>query len=247
VTFAFSPQSVARLAPNGVLRAAINLGNPVLAQRKDNDDLAGVSVELARELARQLGVKLEFVVFNAAGKVFEALASDGWDIAFLAIDPLRSEQIAFTSAYVLIEGTYLVRHDAPYQGSHELDRDGARISVGTGSAYDLYLTRNLKHAHIERYAGAALAFDSFLEQGLDAAAGVRQVLDALASLRDDLRVLDDSFMTISQAIGVPKARGEAAALLESFIEAMKAQGFVYDALLRSGQTGVTVASATGRR
>ncbi|WP_168791119.1 ABC transporter substrate-binding protein [Paraburkholderia aromaticivorans] len=231
-----------QLAPGGVLRAAINLGNTVLAQRHaDNGELSGVSVDLARELAARLGVEVRFVTFDAAGKVFEALASHAWDVAFLAIDPTRGEQIAFTPPYVLIEGGYMVRKESPLRRSEQVDRSGVRITVGAGSAYDLYLTRTLQEAQIERYATAAEAFASFMTQGFDAAAGVRQVVSRYASTHEGLRVLDDSFMTIRQAMGVPKDRTEAASALAVFIEDMKANGSVADSLARSGQTAAAVA------
>jgi polar amino acid transport system substrate-binding protein len=235
-------QAREQLAPGGVLRAAINLGNTVLAQRSaDNGELSGVSVELARELAKRLGVEVQFVTFEAAGKVFEALANNAWDVAFLAIDPTRGEQIAFTPPYVLIEGAYMVREESPLQRSEQVDRSGVRITVGAGSAYDLYLTRTLKEAQIERHATAAEAFEAFVTQGCDAAAGVRQVVSRYASTHEGLRVLDDSFMTIRQAMGVPKDRFEAASALAVFIEDMKAQGNVAAALARSGQTAAVVA------
>ncbi|MFM0176145.1 transporter substrate-binding domain-containing protein [Paraburkholderia sediminicola] len=231
-----------QLAPGGVLRAAINLGNTVLAQRRvDNGELSGISVDLARELAARLDVEVQFVTFDAAGKVFEALASNAWDVAFLATDPTRGEQIAFTPPYVLIEGAYMVREESRLQYSEQIDRAGARITVGAASAYDLYLTRTLKEAQIERYATAAEAFEAFLTQGFDAAAGVRQVVSRYVSTHEGLRVLDDSFMTIRQAMGVPKDRTEAASALAVFVESMKEQGRIADSLARSGQTVAVVA------
>jgi polar amino acid transport system substrate-binding protein len=238
-------QAREQFAPGGVLRAAINLGNTVLAQRcTDNGELSGVSVDLARELAKRLGVAVQFVTFEAAGKVFDALASNAWDVAFLAIDPARGEEIAFTPPYVLIEGAYMVREDSALQRSEQVDRSGVRIAVGAGSAYDLYLTRALRHAQIERHATAADAFEAFVTQGFDAAAGVRQVVSRYASAHADWRVLADSFMTIRQAMGVPKHRAQAAAALADFIEEMKAQGSIAASLARSGQTATEVASPT---
>ena len=237
-----SQTALRQLAPHGVLRAAINLGNTVLAQRaSETGELSGVSVDLATELGQQLGVEVQLVTFDAAGKVFEALATGGWDVAFLAIDSLRGEQIAFTPPYVLIEGAYMVRNDSRAQKSADIDRPGAQITVGAGSAYDLYLTRTLKHAQIERHATAADAFDAFVTRRLSAAAGVRQVVSRFAATHDGLRVLDDSFMTIQQAMGVPKAHTEAAAFLSTFIGNMKAQGRIARSLQQSGQTAAVVA------
>jgi polar amino acid transport system substrate-binding protein len=241
---AVDAQVLRELAPHGVLRAAINLGNTVLAQRSTTGGkLTGISVDLARELARTLKVPVELVTFDAAGKVFDALANDGWDVAFLAVDTARAKDIAFTPPYVLIEGAFVVRADASFETSADVDQLGVRIAVGKGSAYELYLTRSLKMARLERLATAKEAFALFIDQGLEAAAGVRQVVATFASTRDDLRVLDDSFMTIQQAMGVPKERTAAAAFLTRFIEQMKAQGRIAESLERSRQTAAKVAPA----
>ena len=146
-----SPSLVTELAPKGRLRAAINFGNSVLAQQDPaGGEPRGVSAELARELARRLGVGIGYVTFDAAGKVFEALKAGLWDIAFLAIDPVRSAGIAFTAPYVVIEGTYVVPKDSPLRTIEDVDRDGVRVAVAQGSAYDLYLTRALRRAELVR-------------------------------------------------------------------------------------------------
>jgi polar amino acid transport system substrate-binding protein len=146
-----SAEAIRELAPTGTLRAAINVGNPVLAQRDPRGgELSGVSVELARALGSELGVPVQLVTFDAAGKVVAALGSDAWDVAFLARDPTSAAEILFTPPYVLIEGTYLVRDEASFRSVEELDRPGIRIAVGKGAAYDLYLTRALKHAELVR-------------------------------------------------------------------------------------------------
>src|SRR5947209_7766553 len=118
------------LATNGRLRAAINLGNPVLAERNAGGELFGVSVDLARELAGRLQLELELVPYDGAGKVFEAIKASAWDVAFLAIDPVRATEIAFTPPYVVIEGTYIVRADSPLTRIGDFDAQGVRIAVG---------------------------------------------------------------------------------------------------------------------
>ena len=139
------------LAPTGKLRAAINFGNPILAARDaSTGEARGVSVDLSRELARRLGVPLELVTYNAAGKVVEALKSGAWDVAYVAIDPVRANEISYSAAYVVIEGAYLVRQDSPIRSNAEVDREGMRIAAATGSAYDLFLSRELKQAKIVR-------------------------------------------------------------------------------------------------
>ena len=228
-----------QLAPTGKLRAAINLGNPVLAQGTP-DAPRGVTVDLARELARRTGLALELVPFDAAGKVFEALKRDAWDVAFLAIEPVRAAEIAFTAPYVIIEGVYLVPKDSPLKTVADVDRPGVRIGVNKNSAYDLFLTRTLKHAELVRGDNGV---QLFVERKLEATAGVKQPIAAYAKAHPEVRLIDGRFMEIRQAMGVPQGRPAAAAYVKKFVEEMKASGFVADALKRSGQPDAAVAPA----
>ncbi len=167
---------VAAFSPAGRLRASINLGNPILANRGRDGRPFGVSVDLAGEFAKWLGIDLDLVVFDAAGKSVDAVTAEQADIGFFAIDPLRGAGISFTAPYVLIEGAYLVREDSPIQDNAQVDHPGVTVTVGKGSAYDLYLTRELKSARIVRAPTSPTVVDTFLEQHLDVAAGVRQQL-----------------------------------------------------------------------
>jgi polar amino acid transport system substrate-binding protein len=231
------------LTPTGRLRAAINTGNAVLA-RRDGDGAQGVSVDLANELAKRLGVPLDLVVVDAAVKSVEAVASGAADVGFFAIDPKRGEQIAFTGPYVLIEGAYLVREESPLHANEEVDRPGHRVVVAQGSAYDLHLTRELKHATILRAASTPRGVEFFLREGAEVAAGVKQQLEADMKRFEGLRLLPGRFMVIRQAMGCLGTRGaEAAAQLAAFVEEMKASGFVAEALQRHGIEGASVAPA----
>jgi len=235
-----SPDVLKDLAPTGKLRAAINLGNMVLAQKDPaTGQPKGITPDLARELGRRLGVPVELVPFDAAGKVFEAVKTGALDVMFLAIEPVRANEIAFTAPYVLIEGVYMVPTDSKIASVADVDRDGIRIGVSRNSAYDLYLTRTLKHATLVRGDdGIAL----FVKDKLDAAGGVKQPLVAYAKTNPNVRILDGRFMEIRQAMGTPKGRGDAGArYLGAFIEEMKASGFVADALKRSNQPDAAVA------
>ncbi|TYQ04570.1 UNVERIFIED_ORG: amino acid ABC transporter substrate-binding protein (PAAT family) [Zoogloea ramigera] len=244
MTIDISPAVRAAFAPTGVLRASINLGNPILANTGADGAPGGVSVDLARELASLLDLPLELVVFDAAGKSVEAVAGGQADFGFFAIDPVRGADIAFTAPYVLIEGYYLVRDDSPITGNAQVDDAANRVVVGKGSAYDLYLTRELRQAAIVRSPTSPTVVEVFLEQGAEVAAGVKQQLEADAARHGGLRLLDQRFMVIQQAMGLPKVRGaEAAQVLRDFVERMKASGFVDAALARHGVKGASVAPA----
>lgn len=231
------------LAPEGKLRAVINLGNPILAQRDAQTGApVGVSVDLSMELARRLGVEPELVVVEKAADSVAAVTEGRADVGFFAIDPARGAGIAFTAPYLLIEGAYLVRADSPLSVNEEVDRPGTRVVVGQGSAYDLYLSRELKHAEIVRAPSSPDVVPTFLAQGLDVAAGVKQQLEMDAVRQPGLRLLPGRFMVIQQAMGIAKPRGaEAAFWLSVFVEEMKASGFVAAALQRYRVEGVSVA------
>jgi polar amino acid transport system substrate-binding protein len=230
------------LAPTGKLRVAINFGNTVLAQRDPaSGEPRGISAELARELAKRLGVAVEFVTFDAAGKVSAAVKQGVWDIAFLAIDPVRGADIDFTAPYVVIEGTYMVPKESSLKSIDDFDRDGIRIAVGRGSAYDLYLTRALKHASLVRGDGPAASIRLFLAERLEAVAGVKQPLVDYARTDPDMRIIPGRFMSIEQAMATPKGRDGALPYLRAFIEEMKASGFVAKVLTATGQVDAAVA------
>ncbi|WP_174362878.1 transporter substrate-binding domain-containing protein [uncultured Caballeronia sp.] len=232
--------------PTGRLRASINLGNPILANADPSTGKPiGVSVDLAREFGKRLGLEVELIVFDTAGKSVEAVADERADFGFFAIDPVRGASIAFTAPYVLIEGFYLVRDASPIRANADVDEAANRVVVGKGSAYDLFLTRELKAAQIVRAPSSPAVVQTFMDQQLEVAAGVKQQLEADAAKTSGLRLLDERFMVIQQAMGTPKSRGEdAAKFLAAFVEEMKTSGFVADALKRHGIAGASVAPGT---
>lgn len=239
------PSIVSAFTPTGKLRASINLGNPILANRHpETGEPFGVSLDLARVLAMRLGVELELVVFDTAGQSVEAVSDERADFGFFAVDPQRGEKIEFTPPYVLIEGFYLVRDESPIRANEDVDQPHNRVAVGKGSAYDLFLTRTLKAAQIVRAPSSPTVVHTFLEQNLEVAAGVKQQLEADAHKAAGLRLLDERFMVIRQAMGTPKSRGHTVAeTLRAFVEEMKASGFVAAALSRHGIVGASVAPA----
>jgi polar amino acid transport system substrate-binding protein len=203
-----------------------------------------VSVDLAGALAQRLDVPLELMMFDSAGKSVEAVRAGHADIGFFAIDPLRGDGILFTAPYVLIEGAYLVRDASPITDNAQVDRPGTKVMVGKASAYDLYLTREIKAAQIVRAPTSPSVVDTFLAQNADVAAGVRQQLESDAARLSGLRLLPGRFMVIEQAMGVPTAHGEPAQkALRDFVEWAKKSGFVADALQRHAIEGAVVAPA----
>jgi polar amino acid transport system substrate-binding protein len=224
---------VVDLAPGGTLRAAINLGNPVLAQGTAAAP-TGVAVDIAREIGARLGLPVELACFDAARDSFTAVTTGRTDICFLAIEPARAAEVAFTAPYVLIEGVYAVAERSPLAAVADVDRPGVRIGVKRGSAYDLFLTRTLQHATVVRGTEGTT---EFLAGNLEAAAGVREPMTEFVSSHPGFRLIEGRFMEIRQAVGTAASkRPETISFLRALVEELKSSGFVADALRRSGQT-----------
>ena len=231
-----------QLAPSGKLRIGINYGNSVLAKRDGaSGELRGVAVDLARELGRRCQLAVDLVAFESAGKMAAAVKAGAWDAAFLALEPGRAGEIAFTAPYLLIEGTYLTPAGSPIQSIADVDRAGVRIGVSTGSAYHLFLSRNLKQAQIIKAENPNTTFDLLINGKVDVVAGVRQALLANGAKLPGSRVFDERFMAIEQAMGMPHGREAGLKCLRQFIEEVKASGFVAQALERADIRGVAVA------
>jgi polar amino acid transport system substrate-binding protein len=243
-SYAAPAEVVRELAPSGRLRAAINFGNLVLAQKDPaTGEARGVSVDLAREIGKRLGVPVDLVPFEGAGRVVAAATQNAWDVAFLAIDPVRGQELAYTAPYVLIEGTYLTLDGSRLRTVEEVDAPGIRIGVSEGSAYDLYLTRSIKQAQLVRERSLADTVAALAAGRIDVVAGVRQALEAAANERSGVRVFPGRFMAIEQAVATRHGREAGLAFLKGLVEEAKGSGFVAEALARSGQTSASVAPA----
>lgn len=213
---------VGDLAPTGVLRASINLGNPVLAHGTPEEP-GGITVDIAREIAKRLDVPVDFVCFDAARKSFEAMKSGQADICFLATEPAREAEVAFTAPYLVIEGVYAVPVDSDIRTVADVDRPGVRVGVKQGSAYDLFLTRTLQHATIVRGTNGV---DAFREENLEVAAGIREPMTEFVERNPDVCLIDERFMQIQQAVGTTKTRRpETVAFLRDLVEELKTSGF----------------------
>ena len=229
---------VAQLAPTGVLRAAINLGNFLLVTGKaPNGDPEGVSPDMAAEIARRIGVSVKYVPMATPGEISDTAGQDVWDIGNIGAEPKRAEVMDFTAAYAEIQSTYLVPAGSPIQRIEDVDKPGVRIAVSARSAYDLWLDRNIKQAELVRAEGLDASFDLFVKEGLDVLAGLRPRLADDVKRLPGARVLDGQFSAVQQAVGCGKGRPEAAAFLRDFVEEAKASGFVASLIAKHGVEG----------
>lgn len=236
-----TPAVKADLAPSGTLRIGLNYGNFLLVTSGPNPDPRGVAPDLGRELGRRLGLPVQFVLFDAAGKMADAVKTGGWDVAFLGAEPQRASEIAFTAAYLEIPATYLVPAGSPIKTLADVDRPGVRIAVSDKSAYELYLTRTITHATLVRTQGIDNSYHAFVDDKLEVLSGLKPRLLTDVQKLPGARLLDGQFTAVQQAIGTPKSREVGATYLREFVEEVKASGVVGDAISRSGVAGVSVA------
>ena len=220
-------------APSGTLRVGINLGNPLLANEDAAGKLSGVTIDIANEIAQRIKLPLQLIPFKTAGATVDGIKSGDIDLVFVAIDPVRGADISYTPAYIQIEGAYMVKASSPLQSNDQVDVAGSEIVVGKGSAYDLYLTREIQHASLFRAVSSQAVVDDFMSGIGNVAAGVKQQLESDAKRYDGLRMLPGRFMVINQAIGIPKARlgfEDITAYLSELIAELKQSGFVSEAM-----------------
>ncbi len=237
-----SPEILAELAPSGVLRAAINLGNFLLVTgRSPSGEPEGVSPDMARAIADRLGVPVSYVPYPRPGELADAAGTGAWDIGLIGAEPARAERIAFTAAYAEIEATYLVPAGSPLGSVAEVDRPGVRIAVTARSAYDLWLERNIRHATLVRSEGLDGAYEKFVREGLEALAGLRPRLLTDAAKLPGARILDGQFTAVQQAVGTARANAAGAAFLRGFVEEAKASGLVARLIEKHRVQGLSVA------
>ena len=237
-----TPAAQSELAPSGRLRVGLNYGNFLLVLKDaPGGEPRGVAPDLGRELARRIGVPVQFVKFDSAGKLADGVRSGMWDVAFLGNEPQRANEIAFSSAYLEIPVTYLVPAGSPLQKLADVDREGVRIAVADKSAYHLFLMRNLKHAELIAAEGIDASGKLFVEEKLEALAGLKPRLLADARKLPGSRVLEGQLTAVQQSIGTPRSREAAARYLREFAEDVKRSGFVAEAIARHKVPGVSVA------
>jgi polar amino acid transport system substrate-binding protein len=239
------PKMIQSFAPTGTLRVGINLGNPVLAGLDTvTQKPKGVSIDIANEIGKRSGIPIELIPFQSAGSTVDAIKTGNIDLIFVAIDPVRGADVNYTPPYIQIEGAYMVKADSKLKVNEEVDRSGVEIVVGKGSAYDLFLTREIKNAALLRAASSQAVIDDFMAGKGNVAAGVKQQLESDAKRYNGLRMLPGGFMVINQAIGIPKARPEfekTTVYLSGIITDLKSSGFVANSMKRHGIEGAKVA------
>ncbi|MBU3596290.1 ABC transporter substrate-binding protein [Polynucleobacter sp. 86C-FISCH] len=237
--------TLSSFAPTATLRVGINLGNPILANEGPNTKrLYGVTIDIANEIGKRISLPVQLTPFKTAGATVDAVKTGEIDLVFVAIDPVRGADISYTPAYIQIEGAYMVKADSRINNNEEVDAVGNEIVVGKGSAYDLYLSREIKNATLLRAASSQAVVDDFMSGQGNIAAGVKQQLESDAKRYEGLRMLPGRFMVINQAIGIPKARTHyesATAYLSNVINELKQSGFIADAMNRHNIQGAKVA------
>jgi polar amino acid transport system substrate-binding protein len=235
-----TPALRSELAPSGTLRVGINHGNNLLVVSMTPEP-RGTAPDLGRELGRRLGVPVQFVPYDSAGKLGDGVKTGAWDVAFLGAEPQRAAEIAFTAAYLEIPSTYIVSDASGIRSVDEVDREGVRIAVPAQAAYGLYLQRNVKRARLVLTKSNEEAVQRFVDDRLEALAGLRPRLLIDITRLPGARLLDGQFTGVQQAVGTPKSRAAGAEYLRAFVEEVKASGFVAEAIKRSGVAGVSVA------
>jgi polar amino acid transport system substrate-binding protein len=241
-TEAIDGHTKAELAPHGKIRIGLNYQNFLLVLKDTPDGQpTGIAPDLGRELAKRAGLQIEFVRFAGAGDLADAVKSAAWDVAFLGNEPARASEIAFSAAYLEIPVTFLVPPGSPIRTIGQIDAKGVRIAVSEKSAYDLYLSRTIKHATIMRTKGIEASFKLFLDQKLEALGGLKPRLVADGDELPGSRVLEGQVTAVQQSVGVPKARQKAAAFVRKFVEDVKASGLVGRTIEKHKVRGVTVA------
>lgn len=230
-----------QLAPTGKLRVGVNHGNFLLVQKNPDGSIRGIVADLATELGRRLNASVELVHYPGAGQLADSAGSSAWDVAFLGAEPQRAQEIQFTAAYLEIPATYLVPAGSSIRKIEDVDRKGVRIAVASKSAYDLYLSRNIKNAQLVRAEGIQGSCDLFVREKLDALAGLKARLLSDVETLPGSRILEGQFTSVQQAIGTPKGHG-GADYLRQFVADIKSSGLVARTIEKHGIRGVSAAS-----
>ena len=237
-----TPAIRADLAPTGKIRAGVNYGNFILAQKdKATGESRGVAIDLLNDLGRRLAVPVEIIAYDSVAIMGDAAPSGVWDIAFLGSDPQRETIMSFTAAYLEIDATYLVPASSPLRTAAEVDREGVRVAAPARANYELYLRRNLHRAKLISTQGNDAAFELLATGQVEALAGLVQALIGSMGKLPGSRMVEGRFMGVQQSIAVPKGKDAGLTYLRRVVEEAKTSGLVARAIERTGAKGVSVA------
>ena len=234
--------AVSELAPHGVLRAGINLSNFLLVSGHNADGYPqGVAPDMAAAIAIKLGVPVQYVTFPKPGLLADEADKDVWDICLIGNEPARAAKIDFSPAYVEIVASYLVPEESPLKTCAEVDRPGVRVVVEGRTAYELWLTDNIKHAELLRSSGAEATVAQFKTEKLDALANLKPALLKTVQTLPNTRILEGQFTAVQQAIGVARGNLAGAAFIYDFVQDAVRTGLVAKLIERYGVQGLSVA------
>jgi len=229
---------IEQLAPKGYLRAAINLSNFLLVTGTDDQgNPEGVSPDLAKALANELNIEYKLIPFKRPGELADAVTDDVWDIGNIANESERAKSITFSHPYTLIESTFLVRESSKINSLKDVDKKDVRIAVAERSAYDLWLTENIKNAELIRAKSIDLSFKIFEDNSYEVLAGLKpRLIDDLKNTKN-CKILPGAFTFIKQCIGSKPGNPEAEKFINNFIEKNTKNGFIESLLLKHNVLG----------
>ena len=232
------------LAPTGTLRAAYIVAN--LAQARldpGTGAITGVVADITRELGRRVGVPVAIAPLPTAAAVLEAVRTGAADIGFVAPNPERTGVVLYSQTYMLVQQSALVRTDSPLHSVRELDRPGQIIGINTDDSVGVWLQERLTAARVRATPDYSLRDAvQWLQDGTVVAfAGGRQRLASGTQNAQGLRLLDDNFYGVPQTIAVQLDRRDRLQLVNAALDELRANGFLADAVARSGVQGLTVA------
>ena len=229
---------IEQLAPKGYLRAAINLSNFLLVTGTDDQgNPEGVSPDLAKALANELNIEYKLIPFKRPGELADAVIGDVWDIGNIANESERAKSITFSHPYTLIESTFLVRESSEINSLQDVDKKDVRIAVAERSAYDLWLTENIKNAELIRAKSIDLSFKIFEDNSYEVLAGLKpRLIDDLKNTKN-CKILPGAFTFIKQCIGSKPGNPEAEKFINNFIDKNTKNGFIESLLLKHNVLG----------
>jgi polar amino acid transport system substrate-binding protein len=229
------------LAPSGKLRVGLYPGTPTSILVSQTEGPRGVGYDLGKELARQLGVPYEPVVFSRNAEVLDAVKTGAVDAAFTNGSAARANDMDFGPSYLESDLGYLVAKESRVAGPDDVDVKGVHVGVTAGSSSDAVLSRDLKNAEVVRVPAIRLAPGLLMAGSIDVFATNKATLFELAEQAPGAKVLEGRWGVERHAIAIPKGRDEGMAFVRKFTEDVKAQGLVDAAIARSGLRAATTA------